>query len=193
MKKIIFSILITVMAVGLFGCSKGSKTEDESTKTDAVTEAVTEETTTEESETKDEVLGGNEVEEVKPDGDETLGNTLLKIFDEEIKKGTDLEEIANLMVAVPEFMCGAMEVEEGFLNGFKEELKGFNKGYTVNPMIGTIPFVAYIFETDDVEALEKSINDLADPRWNICTEAEETVIKTEGNVVFFAMCPAAEK
>ena len=61
------------------------------------------------------------------------------------------------------------------------------------PMIGTIPFVGYVFTLDesaDVDAFMQVLRDNADPRWNICTEAEETVIENADNMVFFAMCPA---
>ena len=58
-------------------------------------------------------------------------------------------------------------------------------------MIGTIPFVAYIFKTDDVETLKKALDENHDMRWNICTEAEEYVVYDSGNIVFVAMVPGA--
>ena len=61
------------------------------------------------------------------------------------------------------------------------------------PMIGTIPFVGYVFTLDegaDVDAFMQVLSDNADPRWNICTEAEETVIESADSMVFFVMCPA---
>ena len=60
------------------------------------------------------------------------------------------------------------------------------------PMIGTIPFVGYVFtlaEGADAEAFVKTLSDNANPRWNICTEAEDTIIEAVGNKVFFLMCP----
>jgi len=33
------------------------------------------------------------------------------------------------------------------------------------------------------------LKDNANPRWNICTEAEETVVGSVDNKVFFVMCP----
>lgn len=62
------------------------------------------------------------------------------------------------------------------------------------PMIGTIPFIGYIFnlaEGTDVEAFKTMLSENADLRWNICTAAEELVIENEGNTVFFLMCPAS--
>ena len=60
-------------------------------------------------------------------------------------------------------------------------------------MIGSIPFVGYVFQTDDADALMAKLNATADPRWNICTEAAETVCIKQGNYVFFTMCPDEEE
>ena len=91
------------------------------------------------------------------------------------------------------FMAGAMEIEEGFLSGFDNyEVKGFKSGAMFGPMMGTIPFVGYVFELEegaDVEAFKTSLKENANLRWNICTEAEEMTIENEGNLVFFLMSP----
>ena len=60
------------------------------------------------------------------------------------------------------------------------------------PMIGTIPFVGYIFvleEGTDVDGFKSTLETNADPRWNICTEADETIVDSVGNTVFFLMSP----
>ena len=91
------------------------------------------------------------------------------------------------------FMGGAIEVEEGYLNGFTSEIAGFSKGAMFAPMIGTIPFVGYIFELAedaDVDAFKAALKENADLRWNICTQADEMVCENEGNIVFFVMAPA---
>ena len=36
----------------------------------------------------------------------------------------------------------------------------------------------------------QTLTDNADPRWNVCVEAEETVVENADNMVFFVMCPA---
>ena len=36
----------------------------------------------------------------------------------------------------------------------------------------------------------QTLTDNADPRWNVCVEAEETVVENSDNMVFFVMCPA---
>ena len=86
-----------------------------------------------------------------------------------------------------------MPVEPGYLTGFDDyEVKAFSDAIMVAPMIGTIPFVAYVFSVADgvdsatfASELEANCN----PRWNICTAAEETVTEVVGNKVFFVMCP----
>ncbi len=87
----------------------------------------------------------------------------------------------------------AIEVEPGLLNGFDNfEVKDFKKGAMFAPMMGTIPFVGYVFQlTDgaDVEAFKTSLKENANLRWNICTEAEEMQVENQGNTVFFVMSP----
>ena len=57
------------------------------------------------------------------------------------------------------------------------------------PMIGTIPFVAYIFEVDEPDSFMKLLDKEKNTAWNICTQADEVVMGNEGNHVFFVMCP----
>ena len=201
MKKILAAILISIMALGLIGCGKKEQTngEDETQKNEQTTEAVTEaDTNTDEdaaTDAEDEEKEDNENNGDDSDKDlkgEELAEKLASIFEEEIAKGTDIETIANSMVSIPQFMCGVTEVEEGFLSGFSEDVKGFKKGYSVGPMIGTIAFATYIFETDDANALQETLKSLANPRWNICTEATEPLIKVHENTVFVTMCPVSE-
>ena len=90
-------------------------------------------------------------------------------------------------------MGGTNPIEEGFLSGFDNtEIKGFSKGIMFGPMMGTIPFVGYVFELADgadVDAFVSTLKTNANPRWNICTEAEQTIVEKSGNKVFFLMCP----
>ncbi|HIY07553.1 MAG TPA: hypothetical protein H9844_10810, partial [Candidatus Evtepia faecigallinarum] len=39
------------------------------------------------------------------------------------------------------------------------------------------------------DAFVKTLEDNADLRWNICTQADECIVRREGDVVFFLMCP----
>ncbi|MBQ6824700.1 MAG: hypothetical protein IJP27_08605 [Clostridia bacterium] len=122
----------------------------------------------------------------------TVGSTLLADFN--TKTGT-AQEIADALLQneIIQFMGATMPVEEGLLNGFGEtEIKGFKEGVMFAPMIGTIPFVGYIFTLEDgadVNAFKTTLKDNANLRWNICTEAEELIVESKDNTVFFLMCP----
>ena len=110
---------------------------------------------------------------------------------------SDCLTIANTLVTNPviKFMGGAMEVEEGYLTGFDNtEIKGFKSGAMFAPMIGTIPFVGYVFElqsASDASAFINTLKSSANLRWNICTSADEMVAISSGNKVFFVMSPIA--
>ena len=122
----------------------------------------------------------------------TVGTKLLAEFKTMADKTP--QEIGDALMTNEEiqFMPMVMPVEEGFLNGFNEEIKGFEEAVMFGPAIGTIPFVGYIFKLADgadVDAFTKSLEENADLRWNICTEAEEMVCEAVGNTVFFVMCP----
>jgi len=84
------------------------------------------------------------------------------------------------------------EIEEGYLAGFDNaEITGFSEGVMFAPMIGTIPFVGYVFTLEseaDIDAFIKKLEESANLRWNICTKAEEMVTGKSGNKVFFVMC-----
>ena len=130
--------------------------------------------------------GGGADEEI------TVGTTLRDAFKEN-HDGT-AEEIANALIAneIIPFMPMVAPVEEGYLNGFNVEINGFSSGAMFGPMIGTIPFVGYIFELEDgadVDAFMTTLKDNANLRFNICTEAEEMIVEKEGNKVFFLMSP----
>ena len=129
---------------------------------------------------------------------ESMGQALLKDFIDRVnaEPEIDAEALAKALMENPviQFTGDAMPVEPGLLTGFgNTEITGFAQGAMFAPMIGTIPFVGYIFVLDadaDAEAFVQTLKDNADPRWNICTEADETIAEHVGNTVFFVMCPA---
>lgn len=82
-----------------------------------------------------------------------------------------------------------VEVSEGYLNGFSADITGFKSGAAIAPFIGSIPFISYVFETDDAASLVALIESNADLRWNICTMADEIKIEQSGNYVFVVMAP----
>ena len=126
----------------------------------------------------------------------TVGAVMAEEF-KDCYEGKTALEIAEALAtsSILPFSGAAMEVEEGFLSGFDNfEVKGFKEGAMFAPMMGTIPFVGYVFTLDegaDVEAFMKTLEDNANLRWNVCTEAEEMTVENEGNVVFFLMSPKA--
>lgn len=124
--------------------------------------------------------------------DSTLGNKLAGMFLTDISEG-DVQALAEKIASATELDCVVIEANEGYLNGFSEEITGFTSGVQISPMIGSIPFVAYILKTDDTEGLKSTLEKAADPRWNICTEAAETVCVTSGEYVFFTMCPGEDE
>ncbi|MBQ8004501.1 MAG: hypothetical protein IJ299_05365 [Oscillospiraceae bacterium] len=123
----------------------------------------------------------------------TVGETLAAVWRANSSKSA--EQIANAVLSHSsiQFMGGVVPVEEGFLTGFDNtEIKGFSSGYMFAPAIGTIPFVGYVFELSDASGADAFVSTLkgaANPRWNICTEAEQTIVEKNGNKVFFLMCP----
>ena len=129
---------------------------------------------------------------------ESVGQALLKDFSDRVNAEPELgaEELAKALLENPviEFSGDALPVEPGLLTGFgNTEITGFAQGAMFAPMISTIPFVGYVFVLDegaDAEAFVQTLKDNADPRWNICTEADETIAEHVGNTVFFVMCPA---
>ena len=131
----------------------------------------------------------------KKGGDLSPANTLKEEFVELAKGGESALQIAEKLVTneIIPFAGGAMEVEPGLLAGFDNyEVKGFKSGAVFMPMIGSIAFVGYVFELEagaDADAFVNELTTNANPRWNICVAAEETVTGVEGNMVFFCMSP----
>ncbi|MGN1405666.1 MAG: lipoprotein [Erysipelotrichaceae bacterium] len=137
--------------------------------------------------------GDDNVTVDRPSAD-TLGGKLANAFFDEAEKTDNVVEIAEAIASknYTEYNLVVAEVEPGWLNGFSNDITEFTSGVCFQPMIGTIPFVAYVFMTDNVEALTKQLEDNHDMRWNICTEAEEKVSYSYNNLVFFAMVPGEQ-
>ncbi len=132
--------------------------------------------------------------ESKPTTSTTVGNTLLAAFKSKASTENDVVKIASALVTNPiiEFGGDAVEVEPGLLTGFRNnKITGFKKGAQFGPVIGTIPFVGYVFELEDgadTAAFISNLRSSANLRWNVCTEAEEMITGSSGNKVFFVMC-----
>ena len=189
MKKLIALLLVLTMAVSMAACapakddtkpSEGTKPSQEATKPTEDNKPAT----------------GDVTPSVDAD---TMGGKLWAAFEAAVaaNASASAEEIANTLLTDPciPFMGGAMPVEPGLQTGFGNyEVKGFEQGAVFMPMIGSIPFVGYIFDLADgadVAAFVKGLETNAVPNWNVCTTADQTVAGSKGNRVFFVMCPAS--
>ncbi len=187
-KKIIALLLVMILGVSvLVSCTEN--TPDDPAKDPAKDPA----------DTTDATQTDDKANVVTPDiVSGSYGETFWNIFTKTLSDKPDatLEEIANTLITgdhIP-FMAGAMPVEAGNLGGFTAEITGFKSAYTYGPMMMGQPFIGYLFElesTDDVKDFIKTLEDNADPRWNVCTTADHTLIGAVENTVFFLMCPAS--
>lgn len=218
MKKIIALILVLMLTLSFVACGTKNNTEDP-VEQDDVVETLNPEEIEEKEESKEETKKPEQKpqEEVKPEEKpavkpetkpevkpetkpepeaKTLGTKLLADFKAKAS-AMDAQALAEALLANPEikFGGGAMPVEEGYLSGFDNaEIKGFKTGVMFAPMIGSIPFVGYIFElanASDVPSFIANLEKNANKRWNICVEADEMVTGSSGNKVFFVMCPTS--
>lgn len=192
MKKKIVSLLCAVLVLGIVGCGADNKEQDNKDNT-KVEQNDSENDADDEDDSDDNEASG----ETPGAGDysqDTLGGQLVALFTSEISDGADLTAVATTLSAVDVtgYDCAVTEYQPGYLPGFSEDVTGFNQAVGFMPWIGSVPFVGYIFETDDPEGFLENLINIADPRWNICTEAAETVYTISGNYVFFSMCPGEE-
>jgi hypothetical protein len=145
-----------------------------------------------------EPIGGDVIYPVTLE-DGTVGYSIWTIFEDAMIEGTATSpiEIANAICAaqVVPFGLGAMEIEAGLLAGFDNyEVTDFTSGAVFMPMIGSIPFIGYIFELEEAVDVADYVTDLqanGNTRWNICVTADEKLCGAFGNTVFFLMCPAS--
>lgn len=125
--------------------------------------------------------------------DSIVANELYASFNELANaEGATAEGVATKLSensVFGEIAMGTMDVSEGLLNGFDGEVKGFSKGTMFSPMIGSMPFVGYVFETDNADALIDTLKAQHNLGWNICTQADAFVTGKAGNLVFIVMAP----
>lgn len=129
-----------------------------------------------------------------PDGTDPLAAKLANEFAARIAEGKSPLEIAEILGNEDfcGYSCATSEFEEGYLNGFAEEITGFKSCAGFMPWIGSVPFVGYIFELEagtDAGEFAANLKSLADPRWNICTSAKDPVTVVIDNYVFITMVP----
>ena len=212
MKKLTLSVLALTLAFSITACGNNEE-QDPSTQEPTVTEAPA--TTEAPTEAPSEAPAATEAPTEEPaateapateetaepstetENGETLGTTLLKEFQNIMaaEEAPTAYAVAEKLIAHESilFMGGAIEVEPGLLSGFDNyEVTGFEEGAMFAPMMGSIPFVGYVFklaEDVDANAFAADLITNANPRWQICVEAEETQADTFENYVFFLMSP----
>lgn len=200
MKKLMVTILSVALAANLVACGCGAANNqgnvaEENNQESTLTEEELNKPAEPVEENAGEVVGEEAGTEVSG---ETLGYMLVQEFHAVKAENADIsaQEMADTILTNPivQFEGATMPVEAGLLTGFgNAEINGFKEGVMFAPMIGSIPFVGYVFTLEDgtdVDSFMQTLKENADPRWNICTEAEETVIESADNMVFFVMCPA---
>lgn len=206
MKRFLVAILSVAMAANLVACGCGTtNNNDAQVEQDAVLEedptmnqpAAAPEDTQAEMPTPS-VDTESAVEDENAVSGDTVGAMLAEEFHalKAEKPEISAQEMADAILANPMIQFGGatMEVEPGLLTGFgNAEITGFSNGVMFAPMIGSIPFVGYVFTLEDgvdAAAFMQALTDSADPRWNVCVEADETVVENADNMVFFVMCPS---
>lgn len=177
--------------------------EEEVVIEDVETEQTQEEVTVEPEPEIDEPAAEGEGPEVDAEEvvtDSVVANALRDYFltsiegyDGDVNKLTDIAAGITQNCGLP-FELISMEIEPGLLTGFgNAEITGFTQGVQFMPMIGTTPFVGYIFELEDgmpADAFMAELEANYDLRWNICTSADVATYFAVNNVVFFTMHPA---
>ena len=181
MKKILAFLLASLMLLSLTACAGNNA--NNTTTTAAPTSSVIKPTELKEG---------------------TRGTAMWETFEKYVTENPEAtpDEIAQILCDKLQEnedspMMGVMPIEPGYLPGLSPEnteveIKGFKSGATFAPMIGSIAFVGYVFELEegaDAEAFIAELEKNANPRWNICVEASETVIGAVDNLVLFVMTP----
>lgn len=178
MKKLFTILLAAAMLFALGAC--GSDAAVDPTGESAAQTPVPEQTMEPEAEVSD--------------AGKTVASQLTEAFVAEMERtDSNVDEVVWALMeheAVGTSM-DSMDVTDTMLNGFSEEIPEYISGRMIAPIIGSIPFVSYIFEVDDGQAEEfaDALRDKAMLNWNICTVADEMQTAVYGNYVYFVMAP----
>ena len=131
------------------------------------------------------------------------GETLWETFettmnDNPAATAVDAAFMVSMDESIPsEAMFGSGEIMPGLLSGFDNyEVTGFKSGAMFGPMMGSVAFIGYVFELEegaDVEGFMTALTENCNPRWNVCVEADQTVVGAYNNMVFFLMCPISNQ
>lgn len=189
MKKLVAMMLTAAMVFSLTACG-GNEAAGAENESNVESSVVDESTEAGDAATGEAVIVAPEVEA------DTFGGKMWDAFLAEMKENPDAApiDVANVLIAneAIQFMGGTVEMEPGWFMGFTNDVTGFDKAAQFGPMMTGVAFMGYIFtleEGADVNAFITSLAGNADPRWNICVEADQTVIGAYDNTIFFLMCP----
>lgn len=188
MKKTLLAIIFAILVISLVSC--GAKKDDGKGTDDAINDTG--------SGTGTDVIApdtdASTETDAGTDSEELLSDSVVNAFFEKAKDGMTAEEIANEMVKDGETEGYVVDVmgDDSYFMGFgNAEITGYTEAARFSPMIGTIPFMAYIFILDegaDSAAFMQMLLDNCNPRWNICTEADTVKAEQSGNAILFLMC-----
>lgn len=206
MKKFIAIILAAVTLLALSSCnSNGGIDTDGSTAPDTA-QTDTPKTNTPETNTSED--SASKTKNIIPTVDaDTLGGKIWNAFYDDIiaNPNATAEELAvNIAGAgIAPYSLGGMPLSslvapnnEGklYLQGFGNyDFAGLDteKSAIFLPMIGSTPFIGYIFELSDgadTAAFIRTLEENANLRWQMCVTANQMVAGSIGNKVFFLMC-----
>ena len=190
MKKLLALLMVLAIATGTIACGNNSEPETpDNTQTETNTEA--------------EVVSP-EIPEISEETDEEIGDIgyqMVHCFEEVAASADGTTDWMNIFVGTLMDKCEipleliSISVEPGLLTGFgNTEITGFETGIQFGPMIGSIPFVGYIFNLDaetSADDFKQLLNDNADLNWNVCTSADVITCSSYNDLVFFVMHPAS--
>lgn len=188
MKKTLLAIIFAILVISLVSCGAkkddGKGTDDATNDTESITDT---DVIAPDTDASTETDAGT-------DSEELLSDSVVNAFFEKAKDGMTAEEIANEMVKDGETEGYVVDVmgDDSYFMGFgNAEITGYTEAARFSPMIGAIPFMAYIFILDegaDSAAFMQMLLDNCNPRWNICTEADTVKAEQSGNAILFLMC-----
>ncbi|MBP3917966.1 MAG: hypothetical protein J6I50_02200 [Clostridia bacterium] len=189
MKKRNFTLLLAALIVSssMFSCAGSNDTDKDSQNTSAEnnTSAIVDTTV---NTTEDAVTTETETTNAN-----TPAALLCTAFKDYVAENPDAaaNDIATALSQneIIPFGPVVQPMQEGYLPGFDADITGFTECAAFMPMIGSIPFVGYVFTVDEanVDTFKETLTAHHDLRWNICTEADEMVCDSVGNKVFFVM------
>lgn len=184
MKKIIALLLTLALAFAVVACGK------------TTTDNNNPELNNEAPETEEKV-DNVETDETPAADSTSVAQTLVSEFKTlAADNSKTTQEIADALASAEVLSpigTATMPIEDVYLSGFDNyEVNGFAECVMFAPMIGTIPFVGYVFTVGDgvdAAAFASDLEDNANLRWNICVAADEVATAVEGNKVMFVMAP----